>query len=185
MKKLLIGIVVAVAVIGGAYFLLNRQGSSGQATGNEPTEFVTHTSKEFSFRYPKNWFVEDSSGNFIPYVALRNYESGVSGAIGIPENYFKIEIVKFPKEPTISLESWINEYMKNSESQPVGLFRDSTKIGGNPAISQLEKVQGITHPVVYVDRDDFVYTIGTTPLFEQFEDIYQSFLESFVFIERK
>jgi len=189
---LIIGLVVLLAV--GGYFVINQ--TSGEPVVPSPVlddepnpardndEYVTHISKEFSFQYPKNWFVEDRSNQeFFPYVALTNY---------LPEQYidfphatgnlFKLEIVKLPNQKSLSLEDWVEDFVKNSESQPIVINTKVSSISGYRAISNLERANGLSdHPAIYIEYSDSVYILNISPFSQEFEKIYQKFLETFEF----
>ena len=187
MKKPFFILIIVIAVVAGAYVASRYSGKGevqSEGTDVPQDEYVTHTSKEFSFEYPKRWFVYDYSNTEpFPIVQLTNYEIDVF--VESPHaqgNYFKLEIVKLPNEKNLSLEKWIDDFMKSQESQPELEERKSFPVGNVQAIWQDEIVQGINHPVVYLSKDNSVYLFNFGTLLPDFSEELDRFLKSFQFI---
>ena len=139
MKKIIsIVIVTAILMIGG--YSLFKKTSGKPVVGESPDEFIEYTANEFLFSYPTNWFIEDrwvSSG--IPYLRVSNYDPDVLSTSQNPYgNYFKIEFWKTSNEKNLSLESWIDDFMQNSESAPILLSKNPITVGGIEGIIQDE-----------------------------------------------
>jgi predicted Zn-dependent protease len=187
MKKLLFGFIVIVALIGGAYLVLNRPGSSGQATGTEPAEYVTHTSKDFSFEYPRGWYIHDGTDAVIfPRVGITNYDPDVyvesPHATG---NFFKFEVVKHGNVSKLSLREWIDDYFVTAASNDARsdvLVTSEATVAGMPAIKFVARVRGVTYEAVYVSENRFVYEfIFGGPIYEEFRPVFDRILETFQF----
>lgn len=187
MKKPIYILIIAVVILAGAY-AINRYSGEGEAqsegTGVTEDEYVTHTSKEFSFEYPRNWFIYDYSDTEpFPIVQLTNYDlNAFTESPYAQGRYFKLEIVKLPNEKSLPLEEWINDFMISQESEPKLEKRKPFVLGNMEAIWQDELVQNIQHPVIYLLRDPSVYLFNLGPISEFSEELGRV-LESFQFIK--
>lgn len=161
-------------------------GERGQPTSEG--ELLTFTSEEFSFQYPKNWVIQDqSSREYFSYVALANYDP--NALVGNPHatgNFFKIEIVKLPNSDNLTLEEWVNDFIKKSEQdfKPTILEKQPATFSNQEAIFHLERIEQTQsiHPVIYVRRGNDIYLFNVSALSEEFEPIFEKFSESFSFL---
>lgn len=190
MKKNIIPIVsILIVLVGAAVFLLNK--TIGQPIVSNNQEFVTFIprSKEISFRYPKNWFVEDRSdinpGIEARIIAvLRSFKPNV--LVDSPDatgNYFGVQIVKMPNHDRLSLNTWVIGYTKNSPTGPIVLNQFPTAVDGFDAIYNVEEVLGRSSPVIYIDRGEYIYIVGASSLNDEFKPVFEEFMNSFHFLD--
>lgn len=185
-KKLLFGVIAAVVVIGGAYLLMNRPGSSGQATGNEPAEFVTHASKDFSFEYPKGWFIQDIQNELNSYVQISNYDpDALAQTPQAQGNYFKLEIARLDNERSQPLSEWVSEFIKRQDYQTEVLSERPITVDSHEAIFQMLKIVPVNsiRPAIFIMRNSFIYLLNVGPLNHEFETVFNRIVESFRFKE--
>ena len=181
-KKLTLFIIIAAILVGG-YFLLDLS-KSQPAVSLDEEDFVTHTSKEFSFQYPKNWFVKDRwDEEFFPYISIENYDPNV--LVDSPYatgNYFSIEIVKLPNKKKLSLQDWIDDFINNREP-PIPSVLESRiyEVDGYESIVNLQELILGQYEIIYINYNDSVIFISAAPTAGIFKPAYRKFLESFNF----
>ena len=182
MKKVA-SIIIAIFVVLALGILLfdYSKGEPIQTAG----DFKTHQSEEFSFRYPSNWFVYDRPENINSFVltTLANYDIDVLVTSSHPSgNYYKIEIVKLTNSERLSLTSWVDQFVKNSPTEPFIVDQKPLIVDGLEAIYNLERAWGVTHPAIYISRGDSIYIINSAPITPEFESVLDDFINSFKFI---
>ncbi len=190
MKKLLYTFVVIVLIIAGAYAASRYWGKSevrSKGTTVAEGEYITHISKEFSFEYPKGWYLYDGTDAVIfPRIGITNYDPDVyvesPHATG---NFFKFELVKHNNVRGLSLREWIDDYLATAalnDAQSDVLTTSDATIDDMPAIKLTARVRGMTYEAVYTQRSGsvYVFTFGG-PISEEFRPVFEHILETFTF----
>ncbi len=185
MKKTNISyLIVAVLIIVGIVSFLFLKKSAGEPSVPLEEDLVTYTTKEYSFSYPKNWFVHDNTDDKdIPYLSVANYDPNLLPPHDGPEDFFKLEIVKLVNQGRLSLQNWVEDFVKSSPTGSSIIDQREGKIDGHKTLFVNQIVGDGPQPGIYIERDGFVYFIqggSRSPVVQPFFD---SFLRSFHFID--
>lgn len=185
MKKTKISYILAaliIAVIAGFLFL--RQ-SVGEPSVPRQEDLVTYTAKEYSFNYPKNWFLRDNSEdpNSSFYLSISNYDPNLLPPHEGPEDFFKIEVYKLPNLNYLTLQTWIENFVKESPTGSSIIDQREGVIDGHKTLFVNQIVGGGPRPVIYIARENFVYLIQGGSRSEAVQPFFDDFLQSFRFIK--
>lgn len=187
MKKSLITLLVLAVVVGGVYAVSRFVGGEkvkSQGTSVSDADYVTHVSKEFSFEYPKGWFVEDRwEIGSTSYLRVSNYDPATLNNTPHPEgNYFKVEMWGSTKEKEISFEKWIENFTNQEDYHPSILTKEEISINDLRGIRQIEGSETYSFPVVYIENGERIY-VFVPSYFVQDEDrnIFDRIIQSLQF----
>ena len=152
-----------------------------------PTESdsETYTAKDFSFEYPKNWFINEVQSEFNSYVQIFNYDdSKVKGSHYISKEHFKIEIVKLENTDNLSLRDWVDTFIENQDYETEVLEERIIEVDDREAIYQIENIvpMGIIHPGVFIKKGNDIFIMNVNQL-KGYEAVLDGILESFKFNE--
>lgn len=188
MKKPIYILIIIVIILAGTYAANRYFGDGAQSEGTNVAEdeYVTHTSKEFSFEYPKNWFVNDVQSENNSYVQITNYDP--NNFVQSPYaqgKYFGYEIYKDLTETQLSLEEWVEEYIARQEYETSVIEKKEIILDGNKGIYQIENIipREIIHPAIYFKKGKNIYLVNISPLTPELESVHQKFIESFRFLD--
>lgn len=181
---IVLGVLIIFGVAG--YFLLKK--STGEPSVPNKDELVSYVpaSKEYSFNYPKNWFINDVS-NYPnnSYIAITNYDVSLLPPHGGPSDFFKIEVYRLANENHLSLKDWIENLAKESPTGSSIIDEKESVIDGEKALLVTQTVGGEPRQIIYIQKEDFIYLIQGGSRDQQFQNFFDTFLQSFHFIRSR
>lgn len=147
------------------------------------SDFETYTAKDFSFEYPKDWFINEVQSEFNSYVQIFNYDdSKVKGSHYVSKDHFKIEIVKLENPDDLSLRDWVDSFVENQDYKTEVLEERIIEVQGREAIYQIEEIapMEIIHPAVFIKKGSSVFIMNVNQT-KGYEKEFNVLLESFKF----
>lgn len=177
MKKIISTLIIVVVIVVGVYAISRV---TGEGTDVPQDEYVTHTSKEFSFEYPKNWFVYTPQEN-LDYLSVSSVDLEKVEINHLLDTEMKMEIYTLVNNDEKSTRIWIEEFMKNDIAFPELISLENKQGEYVDYALVIEKVLGEEHYVAYISDDKKIYLLNGPRTTNQYVDTYFKMLNSFRF----
>lgn len=185
-KRVILSIIILTlcVAVGGVLFSAAKSNAyfwSDELIGKN-VELVSYENAEgsYTFKHPALWNVYAVSS--MSYMRLENLEaqSLESQPKDIQRQYFKIEMVKLSAKG-LPLDEWVTRQNTTSYPLPKVVEQRNIEVDGHPAIYQVEQFGSFVHPVIFIEKGNFVYILNISSAADVFEPLIKEFIENFSF----